>query len=96
MNDSCLCVTAAPVLSPLPSPHTTTNSRLLDASCLPDAVQVAEAIASAVERGLSLPIIYNTSSYDALASLALMDGLVDIVRGQLTQGLLPRAAPRMP
>jgi putative pyruvate formate lyase activating enzyme len=42
-------------------------------------VQVAEAIASAVERGLTLPIIYNTSSYDALASLALMDGLVDIV-----------------
>jgi putative pyruvate formate lyase activating enzyme len=42
--------------------------------------QVAEAIAAAVARGLSLPIIYNTSAYDALSSLALMDGLVDIVR----------------
>jgi hypothetical protein len=45
----------------------------------PFLLQVAEAIASAVERGLTIPIIYNTSSYDALSSLALMDGLVDIV-----------------
>lgn len=42
-------------------------------------LQVAEAIASAVERGLTIPIMYNTSSYDALSSLSLMDGLVDIV-----------------
>lgn len=46
---------------------------------LAPSLQVAEAIASAVERGLTIPIIYNTSSYDALSSLALMDGLVDIV-----------------
>lgn len=32
-----------------------------------------------MERGLTIPIIYNTSSYDALSSLSLMDGLVDIV-----------------
>jgi len=42
-------------------------------------LQVAEAIAAAVEKGLNVPIIYNTSSYDALASLQLLDGLVDIV-----------------
>lgn len=42
------------------------------------APQVAEAIAEAVPRGLSLPIVYNTSAYDAIASLHLMDGLVDI------------------
>jgi putative pyruvate formate lyase activating enzyme len=42
------------------------------------APQVVEAIAVAVDRGLRLPIVYNTSSYDALASLRLMDGLVDI------------------
>jgi uncharacterized Fe-S radical SAM superfamily protein PflX len=46
---------------------------------LAPSLQVAEAIAAAVERGLTIPIIYNTSSYDALSSLALMDGLVDIV-----------------
>ena len=42
------------------------------------APQVAEAIAIAVPRGLRLPIVYNTSAYDSLASLRLMDGLVDI------------------
>ena len=40
--------------------------------------QVVEAIAQAIPRGLSLPVVYNTSAYDALASLKLMDGLVDI------------------
>jgi putative pyruvate formate lyase activating enzyme len=42
------------------------------------APQVVEAIAVAVPRGLRLPIVYNTSAYDALQSLRLMDGLVDI------------------
>ncbi len=42
------------------------------------APQVVEAISEAVPRGLRLPIIYNTSAYDALSSLELMDGLVDI------------------
>ncbi|HUU83722.1 MAG TPA: radical SAM protein [Phycisphaerae bacterium] len=40
--------------------------------------QVVEAVAVAIERGLALPIVYNTSAYDALPSLKLMDGLVDI------------------
>ncbi|MDH3624093.1 MAG: radical SAM protein [Myxococcales bacterium] len=42
------------------------------------APQVAEAIAIAVPRGLRVPIVYNTSAYDSLASLKLMEGLVDI------------------
>ncbi len=42
------------------------------------APQVVEAIAAAVPRGLKLPIVYNTSAYDALQSLRLLDGLVDI------------------
>lgn len=42
------------------------------------APQVVEAIAAAVPRGLRVPVVYNTSSYDALASLRLLDGLVDI------------------
>jgi putative pyruvate formate lyase activating enzyme len=41
-------------------------------------LQVVEAIAAAAEKGLNIPIIYNTSAYDGLPSLALMDGLVDI------------------
>ncbi len=40
--------------------------------------QVALSILHAKDRGLTLPIIYNTSAYDSLASLELLDGLVDI------------------
>ncbi|MDX1631636.1 MAG: radical SAM protein [Thermoanaerobaculia bacterium] len=40
--------------------------------------QVIEAIADAVPRGLNLPIVYNTSAYDSVSSLRLMEGLVDI------------------
>ena len=42
------------------------------------APQVIEAIAAAVPAGLRLPIVYNTSGYDALSSLRLLDGLIDI------------------
>jgi len=40
--------------------------------------QVIEAVAAAIPRGLNLPIVYNTSAYDAVASLKLLEGLVDI------------------
>jgi len=40
--------------------------------------QVLEALARAAERGLRLPIVYNTSAYDSLDSLHLLDGVVDI------------------
>lgn len=40
--------------------------------------QVIEALAVAIEGGLHLPIVYNTSAYDSLESLALLDGLVDV------------------
>jgi putative pyruvate formate lyase activating enzyme len=40
--------------------------------------QILEALALAVERGLRLPLVYNTSAYDSLESIRLMDGLVDI------------------
>ena len=40
--------------------------------------QVIEAIAIAVEKGLTVPIVYNTSAYDSLESLRLLEGLVDI------------------
>ena len=42
------------------------------------APQVIEAIAAAAPEGLRLPIVYNTSAYDAPASLKLLDGIVDI------------------
>jgi len=40
--------------------------------------QVLEALPYAIEMGLRLPIVYNTSSYDSLHSIQLMDGIVDI------------------
>jgi putative pyruvate formate lyase activating enzyme len=40
--------------------------------------QILEALPLAIDAGLRLPIVYNTSSYDSLDSLALMDGIVDI------------------
>jgi len=40
--------------------------------------QVVEALAVAIDLGLKLPLVYNTSAYDSLESLALLDGLVDI------------------
>ena len=42
------------------------------------APQLVEAIAEAIPMGLRVPIVYNTSAYDGLASLRLMDGLVDV------------------
>jgi putative pyruvate formate lyase activating enzyme len=40
--------------------------------------QIVEALPLAIERGLRVPLVYNTSAYDSLDSLRLMDGLVDI------------------
>ncbi|HXY49813.1 MAG TPA: radical SAM protein [Terriglobales bacterium] len=40
--------------------------------------QILEALLLAVERGLNLPLVYNTSAYDSLDSLALTDGVIDI------------------
>jgi putative pyruvate formate lyase activating enzyme len=42
------------------------------------APQVIEAVAVAAGRGLSLPIVYNTSAYDSLESIEFLDGIVDI------------------
>ena len=40
--------------------------------------QVLEALVEAVRLGLDLPVVYNTSAYDSLESLRLLDGVVDI------------------
>jgi len=40
--------------------------------------QVIEAIGEAIPHGLCVPIVYNTSAYDSLESLKLLDGIVDI------------------
>ena len=40
--------------------------------------KILEGIWLAAERGLSIPIVYNTSSYDDMETLQLLDGIVDI------------------
>jgi putative pyruvate formate lyase activating enzyme len=40
--------------------------------------QILEALAVAVEGGFSIPIVYNTSGYETLEALRLLDGIVDI------------------
>jgi putative pyruvate formate lyase activating enzyme len=40
--------------------------------------QILEALVIAVERGLRLPLVYNTSAYDSLESIQWMNGLIDI------------------
>jgi len=40
--------------------------------------QILEALEIAVERGLGLPLVYNTGGYDSVETLRLLDGIVDI------------------
>ena len=40
--------------------------------------QVLEGVQIAVGRGLRLPLVYNTSGYDSLRSIELLDGVIDI------------------
>lgn len=40
--------------------------------------QLLEALPIAVEGGLRLPLVYNTSAYDSLRSIELLDGIVDV------------------
>ena len=42
------------------------------------ALSVADAITIARERGLGIPIVYNTGSYDTVNTIRSLDGLVDI------------------
>ena len=40
--------------------------------------QILEALPLAISAGLRIPLVYNTSAYDSMESLALLDGIVDI------------------
>ena len=39
---------------------------------------IAQALTLAKEKNMTLPIVYNTSGYDSVQSLTMLDGLVDI------------------
>jgi len=40
--------------------------------------QILEGLCIAADRGLRLPLVYNTGGYDSLGSLRLLDGVIDI------------------
>jgi putative pyruvate formate lyase activating enzyme len=40
--------------------------------------QILKAIPTAVEKGLSVPLVYNTGGYDSVQTLKLLDGVFDI------------------
>ncbi|NLA59106.1 MAG: radical SAM protein [Firmicutes bacterium] len=48
--------------------------------------QILEALVIAADQGLRLPLVYNTGGYDALPTLKLLDGIVDIYMPDLKFG----------
>jgi putative pyruvate formate lyase activating enzyme len=42
------------------------------------AAQILQALPLAVEKGLTVPLVYNTGGYDAVETLQLLDGVFDI------------------
>lgn len=48
--------------------------------------QVIAAVSIAAERGLRLPLVYNTGGYDSVEALRLLDGIVDIYMPDMKYG----------
>lgn len=44
----------------------------------PQVPQILKSLAMAIDLGLKIPLVYNTSSYDSIEVLKLLDGIVDI------------------
>jgi putative pyruvate formate lyase activating enzyme len=44
----------------------------------PQVPQIMKALSLAIEKGLKIPLVYNTSSYDSAEILKMLDGIVDI------------------
>ena len=48
--------------------------------------QILEAVLLAAERGLTVPLVYNSSGYDSLEALRLLDGVIDIYMPDMKYG----------
>jgi len=44
----------------------------------PQVPQIIKSLTIAIERGLKLPLVYNTNAYDSVETLKLLDGIIDI------------------
>ncbi|HEY8542551.1 MAG TPA: radical SAM protein [Pseudothermotoga sp.] len=49
----------------------------------PHILSIVEALEIASEKGFSLPVVYNTSSYESVETLKLLDGIVDVYLADL-------------
>ncbi len=41
-------------------------------------LQIMQALKIAIDNGLNIPLIYNTSAYDSIETIKLLDGIIDI------------------
>ena len=62
----------------------------------PYVTEIAKALNLAKNRGLSIPIVYNTGGYDSLAALKIMDGLVDIYLPDMKMASATESGPAEP
>jgi putative pyruvate formate lyase activating enzyme len=53
--------------------------------------QIIAALHDAAQRGLRLPLVYNTGGYDSPEALALLDGIIDIYMPDMKYGDSARA-----
>jgi len=44
----------------------------------PQVPQIIKALSLAIEKGLKIPLVYNTNAYDSVKTLKLLNGVVDI------------------
>jgi putative pyruvate formate lyase activating enzyme len=44
----------------------------------PQVLAILKSLEIAIDKGLKIPLVYNTSSYDSLEVLKLLDGIIDI------------------
>jgi len=44
----------------------------------PHLISIVEALIYAIEKGLTIPVVYNTSGYECVEILRLMEGIVDV------------------
>jgi len=44
----------------------------------PQIPQIIKSLSIAIEKGLKIPLVYNTNTYDSLEILKLLDGIIDI------------------
>jgi putative pyruvate formate lyase activating enzyme len=56
----------------------------------PQVPAILKSLEIAIEKGLKIPLVYNTNSYDSLETLKLLDGIVDIYLPDAKYSDVPR------